>query len=361
MRRRFLLFFSVLLTQQVAGQVGGRAAFDFLSLPVNARLAALGNVNVSLSDQDVNMMVANPALLQAEMLHHATVNWSPYYAEINSLALAYAFETDKTGPIGVSFAYHSYGTLTQTDATGATMGEFSAADYWLGGTWAHRLDNYSLGGTVKIAGSSLGPYNAFAVLSDLGAAFHHPTRDFHVGLVIRNLGWVFNTYAPGVATPGVGTLSATRPTLPLNVQLGVSYKPEHMPLRFSLTAHHLERPDIVYLDPAKPGVLDANGEEVKEKKKLPDQVMRHLVFGGEFVLSPNFYLRAGYNHLIRKELRLQSRSGGAGFSFGAMARIKAFEVAFARSWYHVVGGTSTLTLTSNLQSVFRKKAAPAVE
>ncbi|SDL61997.1 hypothetical protein SAMN05421823_10766 [Catalinimonas alkaloidigena] len=349
MRRRFLLFVSFLLTQQVVGQIGGRAAFDFLSLPVNARLAALGNVNVSLSDQDVNMMMANPALLQADMVQHATLNWAPYYAGINSVSLGYAFDTPNAGPVGVSFAYHNYGTLTQTDPTGAVMGEFSAADYWLGGTWAHRLENYSLGGTVKVAGSSIGSYNAFAVLADLGAAFHHPTRDFHVGLAIRNLGWIFDTYAPG----------ATRPTLPLNVQLGLSYKPEHMPLRFSLTAHHLERPDIVYLDPSKPGTLDANGQEVKEEKKLGDQIMRHLVFGGEFVLSPNFYLRAGYNHLIRRELRLQSRSGGAGFSIGAMARIKAFEVAFARGWYHVAGGTSTLTLTSNLHSVFRKKTPAA--
>ena len=48
---------------------------------------------------------------------------------------------------------------------------------------------------------------------------------------------------------------------------GPSIKPEHLPLRFSITAHHLQQLDIVYLDPNQRGQLDENGEEVKAKKK----------------------------------------------------------------------------------------------
>ncbi|MGB3616613.1 MAG: type IX secretion system protein PorQ [Catalinimonas sp.] len=340
-----LLLLLLLLPTALFAQIGGRASFDFLNRPVNARLLAEGIQNVSLYDQDPNLMQANPALLNEQMDKHLSINWSPYYADINAFAGAYAFNTERWGPVGVQFVYYGYGTLPETDPTGAVIGEFTAADYALAVTKSHVLGNYSVGGTVRLAGSQLADYQAFAAMLDLGAAFHHPTRDFHVGLTVRNVGATFDPYVPG----------GIRPPLPLHVALGMSYKLEHMPLRFSITAHNLQQPDIVYLDPNQPGVLNADGVEVKEEKTIGDQILRHFSFGGEFLLSKNFHLRAGYNHLMRRELRLESRSGGAGFALGAMLRVKAFECAFTRSFYHVVGGTSTLTVTSNLASVFRNR------
>src|SRR5690606_14986020 len=190
-----------------------------------------------------------------------------------------------------------------------------------------------------IAGQS-----AVAGLADVGGIFKHPEHDFQVGLVLRNVGYQFKAY------PG-----AERAPMPFDAQLGMSYKLQHMPLRFSITAHRLYEWDIVYLDPSKKSnQLDINNEEVKEKKTAGDQFLRHFVFGGEFLLSQNFNLRFGYNHLRRRELRQEEKSGGAGFSFGGTLRIKSFEIAFTKSYYHVAGSTTYLALGTNLNSLFGK-------
>ncbi|MDX5347641.1 MAG: hypothetical protein LPJ89_07920, partial [Hymenobacteraceae bacterium] len=51
-------------------QIGGKQTFRFLSVPTNAKVAAIGGVNVSSMDQDVNMLASNPALLNEKMDKH---------------------------------------------------------------------------------------------------------------------------------------------------------------------------------------------------------------------------------------------------------------------------------------------------
>jgi len=150
----------------------------------------------------------------------------------------------------------------------------------------------------------------------------------------------------------------------------MSYKLEHMPLRASITMRHLNYMadwlifgglDIVYLDPNNSSIVDEFGNNIKEDKKLSEKIARHFIFGGEFILSPNFYLRAGYNHQRKKELKLETRSGLTGFSGGFMFRVKTFEFAFSRAWYHVAGGKNFISIATDLDSYFRIKEQPELE
>ncbi|HSI90363.1 MAG TPA: hypothetical protein VK927_04560, partial [Adhaeribacter sp.] len=84
---------------------------------------------------------------------------------------------------------------------------------------------------------------------------------------------------------------------------------------------------------------------------------RHFVVGGEFMFSPNFNVRFGYNHLRRRELRTENKAGGAGLSVGAMIRIKGFELDYSRAYYHVSGGANYFTVSTSL-SRFLKKNLP---
>jgi hypothetical protein len=58
---------------------------------------------------------------------------------------------------------------------------------------------------------------------------------------------------------------------------------------------------------------------------------------------------------MRQELKLQNRMTGAGLSFGTSLRIKSFEMAYARSYFHAAGGISYLTLTGNLATIIKKQ------
>jgi len=182
-------------------------------------------------------------------------------------------------------------------------------------------------------------------LFDLGGTFTHPEKNITIGLAIKNAGIILSNFSP-----------SSESTTPFDIQMGISFKPEHMPTRFTITTHHLHQFDISFFDPESNVQLDASGNEVEaDEPGLGDKIMRHFIVGTEFIFSDNFQLRAGYNVLRRKELRLENVSGGAGFSIGAMIRVKKIEFAFTRAFYHTAGGITSLGISSNLKSIIRSK------
>ncbi len=331
------------LTLAVQAQVGGQRGFAFLELPTNAKVAALGGVNVTALGHDVNTVASNPALLNEEMDRQLSLSYVGYLADIKQSSVAYGFNHDKRGRWAIGLNYLNYGDFVQRDATGMQEGAFSVNDYTLGLSHARQSDAFTLGATAKLAVSSMAGNKAVGFLADIGGIFKHPEQDFTVGLAFKNVGYQVKAFDGGA-----------RAAMPFDAQLGVGFKPEHMPVRLSLTAHRLYRFDVVYLDPTAPGQLDADGNEVKEKAKAGDKIARHFVVGTEFLFSKNFQVRAGYNHLRRRELRLDNAVGGAGFSVGAMLRIRTFELNYASAFLHPSGGSHYITVSTDTGTLFRR-------
>jgi hypothetical protein len=324
--------------------LGGRYGFAFLRLPNNAHQAALGGMNVSLINKNVNQFMANPALLSPAIHTHASFSFVPYYAGVNYSTLAYAHNFEKVGKWGVSLQYMDYGSFEETDATGVVLGSFQANDFVFTTTHARTIGYYTLGISMKMAGSTIAQYNSYGLLSDIGTTFKHPEYDFSVGLAIKNIGFVLNTYTPGKQL-----------VTPFDVQLGISFKPKFMPLRFSFTAHHLHVFNIAYDDPAFNTVIDQNGNRVVKKVGFADKLSRHFAFGTEILLSKAFQVQVGYNHLLRQEMKLENRMAGAGLSFGVSIQVKAFQMMYSRAYHHAAGGVSYLTLISNIGALTKKK------
>jgi len=336
----------LVLAFQAQAQVGGQRGFTFLELPNSAKQAALGGVNITAGAHDISMVAANPALLHAEMDNQLSLSYVGYLADIRQSNVAYGFNSEKYGRWAASINYLNYGDFIQRDATGAAEGSFSVNDYTLSLTHARQMEAFTIGATAKVAVSSIAGNKAVGILADVGATFNHPEKDLTIGLVFKNVGYQVKIYDGGERLP-----------MPFDAQLGLSYKPEHMPVRLSLTAHRLYQFDIVYLDPNTKGELDENGNEVKEEKALGDKIARHFVAGAEFVFSKNFQLRAGYNHLRRKELRLDTNAGGAGFSVGAMLRLRSFELDYSSAFFHPSGATHYITVSTNTRTFMKRKSA----
>lgn len=345
LHKPLLILFLLCLSLTVQAQVGGQRAFSFLELPNSAKLAALGGINVSAGAHDVNMVAANPALLNEAMDNQLSLSYAGYLADITQSNVAYAFKSQKYGRWAASINYLNYGDFVQRDPTGMELGTFQVNDYTLSMTHARQVEAFTMGATAKVAVSSIAGNQAVGLLADAGVAFIHPEKDLTVGLAFKNVGYQVKAFDEGERQP-----------MPFDAQLGISYKPEHMPVRLSLTAHRLYQFDIVYLDPNAPGRLDENGNEVKEEKQLGDKIARHFVAGAEFVFSKNFQVRAGYNHLRRRELRHDTASGGAGFSLGAMLRVRAFELNYSSAFYHPSGATHYVTVSTNTQTILKKKS-----
>jgi hypothetical protein len=332
-RRLYLLFF-LFSTVSSYAQLGGKRSFEFLQIPASARQAALGGVNVSLADQDVNFFFASPALVSDTLAGMASASYQFYLADVGQAAFAYAHKFRRIGTLSFGVQHLSYGTIQGYDPSGMPLGDFKSGETAWVVSKSHQVGHFRVGANLKLVFSNLAGYRASAVMVDLGGVFIHPQQDLRVGLLIRNLGTTLSEYTDTGDT-----------SLPFDVQAGATFKPEHMPLRFSLTAYALTRKDVTYYDPAsgddEPGTLD--------------KVLRRINFGAEILFHRNVNLLLGYNYLQHQELKLEEGGGGAGISLGFSARIKAFEFVFSRSGYVAGNGGYTLTLSSNVDRMLKRR------
>jgi hypothetical protein len=339
-----LLIGATALRPAAAQQLGGRTVFPFLDLPQGAQMAALGGMSVSARNDDPTMLFGNPALLNSEMDGRLALSYVAYVASIKQSTAAYVFNTKKAGRIGIGITYLNYGDIDSYDPAGNSLGTFGVNEYTVGVSDSYTKGKFTFGATAKMAVSSIAGSRSLAGVGDVGIVYKHPKEDFTAGLAVKNLGYQFSPY------PGTD-----RGPLPLDVQIGATVKPEHMPLRFSLTAHHLQQWDIQYLDPNQRGQLDANNVEKKPTKSFGDNLARHFTASAALVLGKGLNVRVGYNHLQRRELRLENTSGSAGLSFGVMLKISTFQIDYTHATLQAAGSSEYFTLSRNLDSLFKKK------
>lgn len=337
-----ITFVCILSGTNAWAQVGGKEIMPFLNNTPSASISALGGSNVSLYNRDINMFMANPALLNEQMKGFISLNTMSYYAKTQQHSFAYGCNIPKAGMFATGLQFFDYNKFKETDESGNETGQFSALDYAYYVAHSRKSDNFTFGTNLKFAGSRIGSYSAFALLADAGAVFKHPTTDFSVGLTIRNMGVQLKKF------------DDEKEPLPLDVQLGSSFKFKHMPFRFSVTAHHLHQFDIVFMDTSEV-LSQINDTTIKAKKTFGDKLARHFIVGGELLIGKNLSLIVSYNHMRRKEMRTDTRAGLAGFSFGILLKLKEMEIAYGKSYYAVRGSTNNITLSYNLSSLFKKK------
>lgn len=342
------IIFIALLTAADA-QIGGRYAYEFLGSPQTARLTALGSSLISAADDDVGLALANPALLNSKMDHQITFNHNFAFADISNGYLGYATTLDSLGVtahIGVS--YVSYGDFTAADALGNNVGTFSGGETAITvGASRQMNERIRLGANLKAVFGSLESYSSVGVGADLGLYYAAPESNFSAAFVVKNIGTELSSY---------GT---ERGAFPLDVQIGISRKLNHLPFRFSIVAHQLQRWGIRYDDPYRQEQASIFEDEVSETSRFNqelDNFFRHFIFNGEFLLgkTQGFKLRVGYNHLRRKELSLSNFRSLAGFSAGLGIRIKGIEFDYGLGYFHLAGTANHISLRTDLGRFFKK-------
>lgn len=338
-RGALLIFLCIFSWHQAMAQLGGSRAFEFLNLPNNARLSALGGTNLTSGWNDPAQVTSNPALLNDSMRNQLVISRLGYFADISNTSLTYVTNIEKYGVWSVHLDFLSYGDIQSFDEQGFLNGDLSVNEYVFAVSNSQVFGPFSVGTNLKLAVSDLASFQASAMLLDIGGTFKHPENDLTVGFTIKNLGFFISDYT-----------EENNSQLPTDIQLGVSYKPEYMPFRFSVTARNLVRSDVTFFDPSTNALFGQDDEP-----GFSEEIFRRLVFGTELLISPNFQLRLGYNHLLRQELKLENVSGGAGFSFGLMFKVKRFEFAYSRALYHTAGGSNTLQMNLNLNGLIKRK------
>lgn len=331
-------------------QVGGNNTYEFLNLPISARVSALGGNLISVKDNDLNVSLTNPSLLTDSMDNNVALSFINYFGGIKYGYVAFARHFNKLGNFSAGMNYLDYGRIPRADEIGNTDGTFGASEMSFNLAYEHMLldSNLTVGATLKTIYSQMDTYFSWGSAVDLGATYVRPKTNFAIAYVIKNVGRQWRNYVPGNVEK-----------LPFEMQIGFSKKPKHVPVRLSFTYENLEKWDLTYEDPANPTqtVDPLTGAPIKQNKYkiFGDKLMRHIVIGGEFIVTKNLFLRLGYNYQRRKELIVPEKRGADGFSFGFGFRVYKFHFSYGRAVYHIAGASNNFSISFDIDGFYSKK------
>lgn len=351
------LFLTVICsnTLSVHAQIkgAGTSVYNFMSLPYSARLNALGGDNVSLQEADISLSMMNPALLNGATDKVLQLNYAYYFEGTmfgsaiyghnfgrSKIERAASGEPDKPNYFAVGVHYLDYGRFEYADAYGNLTGRTGTAkDIMIDVMYARQLGPmFTVGVSLKPIVSVYDIYTAFALGADVGGHFQLPDSTLQIGLTLRNIGWQLK----GFYTEEYGQ---HRENLPLNLELGLSYRFAHAPIRLGMTIHNMQRWNLNY--------QLANQSEIKPVQWY-DMMFRHTIFALDIIPKSNrFWLTVSYNHRRRAEMQLKDQRSLAGFAFGAGVRIYKFSVSFAMSQYTKSNFTYQASLSLDINSMMK--------
>ncbi|MBR1410623.1 MAG: type IX secretion system protein PorQ [Prevotella sp.] len=291
------------------GAQESETAYNFLRLPVSAHVAALGGENISLTEDDASLIFHNPALISRVSDKSINLNYMTYMQGAKNVSASFVKLSGKRASWGVTAQLMDYGDMKHTTIYNEDLGNFSARDIAIGGTFAYELtDRISGGISAKFITSTIADYNSLAVGVDLGINYLDASRGWSFSAVARNLGGQIDAYDDEFER------------IPFDLQVGASKRLLNSPFRFHATLSRL-----------------TDWEE---------GIGRHLAIGADVLIGDNIYLAAGYNFRKAQQMKISDEEGstahGAGFSLGAGLSLQRFKLHLGWGKYHV--STSSLLI-----------------
>lgn len=331
-----------------AAQLGGTQVFRVLDIPSSARIAALGGTHIAIVDDDLNLGIFNPGLLNASMGRQVALSYLPYLDGINIGFGSYGHHFDSLRTtFAATVQFIDYGTFTRTDVDGTELGGFRAGEYVIQVGGSRAMDSlFTVGANLKFITSRLDTYTASGWAVDLGGVFEKRSLGLTVGALVRNLGFVSSSY------------TERKEKLPFEVQLGVAYKFRHAPFRLGLMMENLQRWDLTYEDPVEQVRIDpTTGAPLENRVSTGEKALLHVVPNAEILLGKFFMIRLGYDFRRRREMRLEAKPGIVGLSFGLGMRISKVHLSYGFAQYHLAGISNTITLAARFAD-FTRRSAP---
>ena len=293
-----IMALSVLMTTAQESQ----EVYSFLRLPVSAHVAALGGDNITLTEDDATLIFHNPALISGVSDKTLNLNFMTYMEGAKTASASFVKGYQERATWGVAAQYMDYGKMKETSVNNEDMGEFSARDIALSGSFAYLLANRLSGGiTARFIHSHIASYNSAAVAIDLGLNYWDEERGWSLSAVAKNLGGQIKAYEDDFER------------IPLDMQLGVTKRLIGSPLRLSATLSRLNNWDQGFI--------------------------KHVAVGADLLLGENIYVAAGYNFRRASEMKITDDEGdsnhGAGLSLGGGLQLERFKLHVAYAKYHV--------------------------
>jgi len=303
-----LLFFVVTLNSNFS-----QSTYNFLRLDQSPRAAALAGSFVSNND-DPNVMFYNPAGINNLTEKPISFSFVKHLLDINSASLAYSQEFEGIGRFSAGLQYLNYGNFIEADEFGTKTGEFGVNDFAATIGYGNELDqNFYYGVNIKFIYSGIADRSSVGLAVDLGLHYSIPESRWNFGFSILNLGSQITQYY------------STNENLPLDMRIGVSKTLAHLPFTFYASLNKLNEDQENFMDRFK-----------------------QFTIGGEFKMSKVVRLRFGYDNEKRKELKIGTSAGLAGFNLGIGFIVSNYNVDYAFSSMGFIGATHRIGISTVL-------------
>jgi hypothetical protein len=200
------------------------------------------------------------------------------------------------------------------DENSQSTGQFHAGEVAFIVGYGGTLDsNFYYGANIKYIYSSIENYSSSAMAVDLGLEYVMPKTGWNFGISLLNAGGQLTSYIN------------TKEKLPIDMRVGVSKKLAHIPLRVYLGFKRLTDDDESF-----------------------GQRLKNFTLGAEFNLSRVLRMRFGYGNKMRKDVKIGTSAGLAGFSLGLGAIIKNYNIDYAYSSWGQIGATHRIGISTQL-------------
>lgn len=294
----------------------GGTAFNILRLPYSSHAAAVGGANISLPDDDIMLAMHNPALLANVSDKTLSLSYMSYMSDSKVAGAAFNRMFGERSAAALAARYIDYGSFDGYTDDNIATGSFGAKDIELAFLYNYLLsDSWSGGVTGKFIYSKYESYSSVALGVDLGVNYYNPECEFSASFVLRNLGGQVKAFED------------KHESMPFDVQLGLTKRLAHAPLRLSLTLVNLHKW-------SKDDFYNPDGSE----DSVGDILLKHAIFGADLLIGSNFYASLGYNYRIAEELSAEGTKWD-GLSFGAGLTLKKFKIGVSYSKLHVSSGS----------------------
>ena len=299
----------IILATIATTQLFAQSTYDFLRIDMSPRAAALGGTYVSNAN-DPDVIFYNPAGFKTIENIPVSFSFAKHLMDINSASLSSSFEIGGLGKFGAAIQYINYGNFDKADEFGNKSGNFSAGDISLLIGYANSLaENFYYGINLKYIYSNIDEYSSSGLAGDIGLQYLIPESGWNFGFSVLNLGSQLTYY------------SYTKENIPTSVQLGFSKKLAHTPLQLFFSLNRL------------------NAENRFD----------YLNAGIEFTLSKVIQLRFGFDNNKRKEQKVGSSAGMAGFSFGLGINLSSYKFNYAYSSMGSIGAMHRIGIAAAIE------------
>ncbi len=340
MKRRLTIVTLLALLPLLLAAQAGQDVFQFLNLPTGARLAGFGGTNISIYDDDINFALANPAMLSENTHNMLGFNYTNQFSDINIGSAVYGRNFGKKNFMAFGAHYIDFGKFLETTPTDEIIGSFTAKDVALNIVYTRWLSpRWTVGTAMKPIFSAYERYTSFGLAFDFGISYHNEKALFSAGLTLRNAGFQFNGYH---SIDG----KQNRETLPLDLQIGLSQRFHHAPIRLSMTIHNLQSPNLGY--DKNSNIKGPSYTEPSRTAEVFDMIFRHTIFNIEVLPTKNTYIVISYNHRRQAEMAVKGRRSIAGFAFGAGVKLYKFHLGASVVPYQTGQLSYNITLSTSL-------------